>query len=137
MKKQISIRISALTEAQLHELTSKLGMTQTEVISHAMENYYQKMEDTMNTEKFIEVKLDREGFVDFLGSEERAERYANKLLSMISKNYPEYEVSVGLYNINKMEIFISHIKNLHDDEPIKNHIENMMNELSNNLDDIL
>lgn len=48
MKKQICIRISALTETQIHELTSKLGMTQTEVVSHAVENYYQKMEDKMN-----------------------------------------------------------------------------------------
>ena len=47
MKKLIGIRISALTETQLAELTSKLGMTQTEVISHAVETYYQKMEDKM------------------------------------------------------------------------------------------
>jgi len=48
MKKLIGIRISALTETQLAELTSKLGMTQTEVVSHAVENYYQKMEDKMS-----------------------------------------------------------------------------------------
>lgn len=134
MKKLISIRISALTETQLAELTSKLGMTQTEAISHAVENYYQKMEDKMSTENTIEVKLNREGFVDFLGSEERAEKYAAKLQSNIKNFYSDYEVSVDLYNINKTKFFIDPDDY---DEGIKNHIENMMNELSNNLDEIL
>ena len=134
MKKQISIRISTLTETQLAELTSKLGMTQTEVMSHAVESYYQKMEDKMNTEKIIEVKLDREGFVDFLGSLERSEKYAAKLQSNIKDFYPEYEVSVDLHNINKPEIFVAP-----DDYygHVKNGIETLMNELSNNLDEIL
>ena len=134
MKKLIGIRISALTESQLAELTSKLGMTQTEVMSHAVENYYQKMEDKMNTEKIIEVKLDREGFADFLGSVERAEKYAAKLASNLKYCYPDYEVSVDLYNINKSEFFIAP-----DDYHghIKADIETLMNELSNHLDVIL
>ena len=134
MKKLIGIRISALTETQLAELTSKLGMTQTEVVSHAVENYYQKMEDKMNTENIIEVKLDREGFIDFLGSEERAEKYAAKLQSNIKDFYPDHDVSVDPYNINKTEIFIT--PNDHNGG-IKNHIETLMNELSNNLEEIL
>lgn len=43
MKKQISMRLSALTETQLTELTSKLGMNRTELITLAVNNFYQKM----------------------------------------------------------------------------------------------
>lgn len=93
-----------------------------------------KLEDKMSTENTIEVKLNREGFVDFLGSEERAEKYAAKLQSNIKNFYSDYEVSVDLYNINKTKFFIDPDDY---DEGIKNHIENMMNELSNNLDEIL
>ena len=49
MKKLISIRISLLTETQLAELTSKLGMTQTDIITMAVNDFYDKMEEKMNT----------------------------------------------------------------------------------------
>lgn len=49
MKKLISLRISPLTETQLTELTSKLGMTQTDVVTMAVNDFYDKMEDKMNT----------------------------------------------------------------------------------------
>jgi hypothetical protein len=49
MKKLISLRISALTEAQLHELTTKLGMSQTETVTLAVNNFYDKMEEKMNS----------------------------------------------------------------------------------------
>lgn len=49
MKKLISMRLSALTESQLTELTSKLAMNQTEVITVSVNEFYNKMEAKMKT----------------------------------------------------------------------------------------
>jgi hypothetical protein len=46
-KKQISLRISGLTEKQMAELTDALGMNQTELVTVAINEFYQKMEEKM------------------------------------------------------------------------------------------
>lgn len=49
MKKHITMRISALTEFQLTELTSQLGTSRTELITLAVNDFYNKMEEKMSS----------------------------------------------------------------------------------------
>lgn len=53
MKTQKNLRVSKLTEQQIDELTERLGMSQTELITVAINEYHKKMEDKMTDEKII------------------------------------------------------------------------------------
>jgi len=58
MKKLVSMRLSALTETQLTELTSKLGMNRTEVITMAVNEYHNKLEEKMNGKSLSQAHYD-------------------------------------------------------------------------------
>lgn len=47
-KKLIGIRINKITEGQIAELREKLSMQQTEIITMAVNDFYDKMKDKFN-----------------------------------------------------------------------------------------
>lgn len=64
MKKLIGIRISALTETQLAELTLKLGMTQTEAITMAVDLLYSWQSSNLRKVDFVANKNREDAMIE-------------------------------------------------------------------------
>ena len=87
-KKLVGMRISALTESQLTELTSKLGMNRTEVISLAVNDFYDKMEEKMNSKTLSQA---HERVIEWVGTdgdfvENLTDQQARDMLAWLEKN---------------------------------------------------
>lgn len=115
MKKQISLRISALTESQLTELTSKLGMTQTDIVTMAVNNFYDMMEEKMNTKILSQAHYD---IIDWIGDDgdtihNMTDDQAHAFLHWLkSTNYSLEEDEYK--NFASLKTALDHIDNLND-----------------------
>jgi len=107
MKKLISLRISALTESQLSELTSKLGMTQTNVVTMAVNDFYDRMEDKMKT-VLSQAHYD---IIDWIGSDkETIENLTDDQARDMLKWLKENEINMERKeDIEKVYLYLSNL----------------------------
>ena len=122
MKTQKNIRINKITEQQISDLQARYDLQQTEVITMAVDKFYQsKMEEKMETVKTIEINLGYNSLrygvfeVDGESQEEEtlnrwSENYRATLDGMLKKSYPGAQVDVSVVPGEVNLILVNDIK---------------------------